>query len=73
MPKLGYGVFEVQGVVDDVFSDYCRRRTRSDMGSGTPLPLVARLLGRKRPSMTLRYAHLSWYETEVAAEPLSGR
>ena len=35
---------------------------------GIPLPVVSRLLGHKRPSMTLRYAHVGDRETEAAAE-----
>ena len=35
---------------------------------GVPLPVVSRLLGHKRPSMTLRYAHVGDRETEPAAE-----
>ena len=35
---------------------------------GIPLPVVSRLLGHKRPSMTLRYAHVGDGETEAAAE-----
>ena len=35
---------------------------------GIPLPVVSRLLGHKRPSTTLRYAHVSDRETETAAE-----
>ncbi len=35
---------------------------------GIPLPVVSRLLGHKRSSMTLRYAHVSDRETEAAAE-----
>ena len=35
---------------------------------GVPLPVVSRLLGHKRPSMTLRYAHVGDKETEAAAE-----
>ena len=34
----------------------------------TPLPVVSRLLGHARPSMTLRYAHVGDRETEAAAE-----
>ena len=33
-----------------------------------PLPVVSRMLGHKRPSMTLRYAHVGDRETEAAAE-----
>ena len=35
---------------------------------GIPLPVVSRLLGHRRPSMTLRYAHVGDRETEAAAE-----
>ena len=35
---------------------------------GVPLPVVSCLLGHKRPSMTLRYAHVGDPETEAAAE-----
>ena len=35
---------------------------------GVPLPVVSRLLGHKRPSMTLRYALVGDRETEAAAE-----
>ena len=35
---------------------------------GIPLPVISRLLGHKRPSMTLRYAHVGDRETEAAAE-----
>ena len=35
---------------------------------GVSLPVVSRLLGHKRPSMTLRYAHVGDRETEAAAE-----
>ncbi len=34
----------------------------------TPLPVVARLLGHPRTTMTLRYIHTGERETEVAAE-----
>ena len=35
---------------------------------GTPLPVVARLLGHRDARMTMRYAHVSDRETEAAAE-----
>ena len=35
---------------------------------GIPLPIVSRLLGHRRPSMTMRYAHVGDRETEAAAE-----
>ena len=35
---------------------------------GIPLPVVSRMLGHKRPSMTMRYARVGDRETEAAAE-----
>ena len=35
---------------------------------GIPLPVVSRLLGHRRPSMTMRYAHVGDREIEAAAE-----
>ena len=35
---------------------------------GVPLPVVVHLLGHKRRSMTLRYAHVGDPEIEAAAE-----
>ena len=39
---------------------------------GTPLPVVARLLGHRQTTMTLRYAHTGDHETETAAERIGG-
>ena len=39
---------------------------------GTPLPVVARLLGHSQTTMTLRYAHTGDRETESAAERIGG-
>ena len=36
--------------------------------NGVPLPTVARLLGHRNVSMTLRYAHVADHEVEAAAE-----
>ena len=35
---------------------------------GIPLPVVSRLLGHKRPSMTMRYSHVEDREIEASAE-----
>lgn len=35
---------------------------------GTPLPVVSKLLGHSKTTMTLRYAHTGDRETEAAAE-----
>ncbi|MCY4609494.1 MAG: site-specific integrase [bacterium] len=40
--------------------------------NGVPLPTVARLLGHRQVSMTLRYAHVSDREVEAAAERIGG-
>ena len=40
--------------------------------SGIPLPTVARLLGHRNVSMTLRYAHVADPEVEAAAERIGG-
>lgn len=39
---------------------------------GVPLPTVARLLGHRQVSMTLRYAHVADREVEAAAERIGG-
>ena len=39
---------------------------------GVPLPTVARLLGHRQVSMTLRYAHIHDKEVEAAAERIAG-
>ena len=39
---------------------------------GIPLPVVARLLGHAQVQMTLRYAHVSDRDVEVAAERIGG-
>ena len=35
---------------------------------GVPVPVVARLLGHRNASMTLRYAHVRDHDVETAAE-----
>ncbi len=39
---------------------------------GTPLPVVARLLGHSQSTMALRYTHTGDRETEAAAERIGG-
>ena len=50
------------------FDTYRRTFASHAVLQGIPLPVVSRLLGHKRPSMTLRYAHVGDRETEAAAE-----
>ncbi len=40
--------------------------------NGVPLPTVARLLGHRQVSMTLRYAHVADRDIEAAAERIAG-
>ena len=47
-------------------------RTSHAVMKGTPLPVVARLLGHSKTAMTLRYAHTGDRETEAAAERIGG-
>ncbi len=39
---------------------------------GTPLPVVARLLGHRQTTMTLRYAHTGDRKNDFAAERIAG-
>ena len=48
--------------------DLCHSFASHAVLQGIPLPVVSRLLGHKRPSVTLRYAHVGDRETEAAAE-----
>ena len=40
---------------------------------GVPLPVVARLLGHSKVTMTLRYAHTGDREVQAAAERVGAR
>ena len=56
------------GIEDVRLHDLRHRFASHAVLRGIPLPVVSRLLGRKRPSMTLRYARVGDQETEAAAE-----
>ena len=56
------------GIVDVRIHDLRHTFASHAVLQGIPLPVVSRLLGHKRPSMTLRYAHVGDRETEAAAE-----
>jgi len=66
--KLWYSVRKEAGIEDVRLHDLRHTFASHAVLQGVPLPVVSRLLGHKRPSMTLRYAHVSDRETEAAAE-----
>ncbi len=66
--KLWYTVRKEAGIEDVRIHDLRHTFASHAVLQGVPLPVVSRLLGHKRPSMTLRYAHVGDRETEAAAE-----
>ena len=65
---LWYAVRKRAGIEDVRLHDLRHTFASHAVLQGIPLPVVSRLLGHKRPSMTLRYAHVGDTETEAAAE-----
>ena len=65
---LWYSVRKEAGIEDVRIHDLRHTFASHAVLQGVPLPVVSRLLGHKRPSMTLRYAHVGDRETEAAAE-----
>ena len=65
---LWYSVRKEAGIEDVRLHDLRHSFASHAVLQGVPLPVVSRLLGHKRPSMTLRYAHVGDRETEAAAE-----
>ena len=65
---LWYAVRREAGIEDVRLHDLRHTFASHAVLQGIPLPIVSRLLGHKRPSMTLRYAHVGDWETEAAAE-----
>ena len=65
---LWYTVRRQAGIEDVRLHDLRHTFASHAVLQGVPLPVVSRLLGHKRPSMTLRYAHVSDREIEAAAE-----
>ena len=64
-----WGSVRKEADIEDVRIHDLRHRFASHaVLQGVSLPVVSHLLGHKRPSMTLRYAHVGDRETEVAAE-----
>ena len=65
---LWYSVRRKAGIGDARIHDLRHTFASHAVLNGIPLPVVSRLLSHKRPSMTLRYAHVGDRETEAAAE-----
>ena len=66
--SLWYLVRKEAGIEDVRIHDLRHTFASHAVLRGVPLPVVSRLLGHKRPSMTLRYAHVGDREIEAAAE-----
>ena len=65
---LWYTVRREAGIVDVRLHDLRHTVATHAVMHNVPLPVVARLLGHRRPSMTLRYTHVGDGEVEAAAE-----
>ncbi len=65
---LWYRVRKEAGLEDVRLHDLRHTFASHAVMSGIPLPIVARLLGHSRCSMTLRYAHVQDRDVEAAAE-----
>lgn len=66
--SLWYRVRQRAGLADVRLHD-CRHSFASHaVLQGVPIPVVARLLGHRNASMTLRYAHVRDRDVEAAAE-----
>ena len=66
--SLWYSVRREAGIEDVRLHDLRHTVASHAVLQGVPLPVVSRMLGHKRPSMTMRYAHVGDRETEAAAE-----
>ena len=66
--RLWYTVRREAGIEDVRLHDLRHTVATHAVMQGVPLPIVARLLGHRHPSMTLRYAHVGDSEIEAAAE-----
>ena len=69
---LWYMIRREVGIEDVRLHDLRHTYASHAVMQGTPLPVVARLLGHSQTIMTLRYAHTGDRETEAAAERIGG-
>ena len=67
-PAVWYLVRKRAGLEDVRLHDLRHNFASHAVMQGVPLPTVARLLGHRQVSMTLRYAHVADREVEAAAE-----
>ena len=67
-PALWYTVRREAGIADVRLHDLRHTVATHAVMQNVPLPVVARLLGHRRPDMTLRYTHVGDGEVEAAAE-----
>ena len=65
---LWYLVRRTAGLEDVRLHDLRHTVATHAVMQGIPLPIVARLLGHRRPDMTLRYTHVGDAEVEATAE-----
>ena len=65
---LWYRIRREAGIEDVRLHDLRHTLASQAVMNGVPVPVVSRLLGHSRVSMTLRYAHLGDREVEAAAE-----
>ncbi len=65
---LWYRVRREAGIEDCRLHDLRHTLASQAVMNGVPVPVVSRLLGHSKMSMTLRYAHLGDREVEAAAE-----
>ncbi len=66
--SLWYRVRKGAGIKDVRLHDFRHSFASWAVMRGVPLPTVARLLGHRQVSMTLRYAHVHDKDVEAAAE-----
>ena len=65
---LWYRARKEAGIEDVRLHDLRHTFASHAVMSGVPLPIIAKLLGHSRCSMTLRYAHVHDKDVEAAAE-----